>query len=150
MKKLLCGVAAIVCAFAITGCGNSNKTLSCTKDFSSSMPIGITMVQNSDITFENNKIDTMNMIMSFEVSDTYASNFNTIVDAMKSTYEDQYGKYEGVTVKTNQTSDSTFETVISIDYKNTSNSTRAALGMEGSEDYKVNKTQLEEQGYTCK
>ena len=154
MKKVLLGIVTIICITFVTGCGNSiktnsNKTLSCTKDFSSSMPSGITMIQKSDISFTNNKIDTIDMLMSFEVSDTYLSQFDTLMDTMKTTYDEQYGKYDGVTVETNKTSDSTFEVTISVDYKNTSDSTRTALDMKGSEDYKINKTQLEQQGYTC-
>lgn len=150
MKKIVWSFLFVVCAVALAGCGSSDKTLSCSKDFSSSMPSGISMVQDSKIEFKNNKIETMDMIMKFEVSSTYASQFDTLMSTMKSTYDNQYGKYDGITVTSNKTSDSTFEVVISIDYKKISDTTKTAIGAVGSESYSVNKKQLEGQGYTCK
>lgn len=149
MKKILFSVAIIMCVFALTGCG-SNKTLQCSKDFSSSMPYGIKMVQDSTINFKGNKVDTMDMVMSFEIPSTYASMASTITSSMQSTYEQQYGKYDGITVKLNKISDLKFEIVISIDYENISDSTKTAIGAVGSESYSVNRRQLENQGYTCK
>ena len=150
MKKLLFSLILVICLIAMTGCGKSNATLSCTKDFSSSMTAGISMVQDSKIVFKNNKIDTMDMIMKFEIPNTLSSQFDTLMSTMKSTYDNQYGKYDGITVTSNKTSDSTFEVVISIDYKNISDATKVAISAVGSESYSVNRSQLEKQGYTCK
>ena len=76
--------------------------------------------------------------------------FDTIMSTMKSTYESEYGQYDGVTVSTNKTGDLTFEVVVTVDFKNISDSTKTALGMQGSESYGVNKAELENDGYTCK
>lgn len=150
MKKYLWSLVIVMCLFMMTGCGSSSKTLSCSKDFSSSMPSGITMIQDSKIEFKNDKIDSMDMIMKFELSSTYASQIETFINTMKSTYEKQYGNHDGITLKSNKTGDSTFEIVISIDYKNISDSTKKAIGAVGSESYSINRNQLEKQGYTCK
>lgn len=150
MKKITCSIILFMCIIVLTGCGSSNKSLSCSKDFSSSMPSGISMIQDSEIEFKNNKVDSMKMIMKFEVSSTYASQFDTLMNTMKSTYENQYGKYSGINVTTNKTSDSTFEIVISFDYKSLDDTTKTAIGAVGSESYSVNKKQLESQGYSCK
>lgn len=150
MKKIVWSFLFVVCAIALTGCGSSNKSLSCSKDFSSSMPSGITMIQDSKIEFKNDKVETMDMIMKFELSSTYASQLDTLMSTYKSVYDKQYGKYDGIKVSSNKTSDSSFEIVISIDYKNISDTTKTAIGAVGSESYSVNKKQLEGQGYSCK
>ena len=108
------------------------------------------MVQDSTINFKGNKVDTMDMVMTFEIPSTYASMASTITSSMQSTYESQYGKYDGITVKLNKISDLKFEIVISIDYENISDATKTAIGAVGSESYSVNRKQLENQGYTCK
>lgn len=149
MKKILGGVVVTLCAILLVGCG-SEKKLNCSKDFSSSMAYGIKMVQDSDITFKNNKIQTLTMVMKFEIPETYSSSADSLVSTMKSTYEKQYGKYNGVTVNTEKTSDLTFNITITMDYKNMSDSDKSALGASGSESYSVNKKSLEDQGYTCK
>lgn len=150
MKKVLWSVAFLVLVFAITGCGASSRTLSCSKDYSSTLPSGIKMVQDADIVFNGNKVTEINMVMKFEVSDLYASQMDTLVSSMQSSYEEQYAKYDGITVNTKKTSDSEFETLVSINYPKLSNSARVTLGFAGSEDYNVNKKQFEAQGYTCK
>ena len=150
MKKIVWSLVFVMCASMMTGCGaEADKTLSCSKDFSSSMPSGVTMVQESDIEFKSGKVDTMKMVMKFELSGLYASQFDTMFNTMKSTYENQYN-YDGITVTASKTGDKTFDVVVFVDYKNISDATKTAIGAKGSESYSVNKTQLEQQGYTCK
>ncbi len=149
MKKILGSIVVTMCAILVVGCG-SEKKLNCSKDFSSSMPSGIKMTQDADITFKGDKIDALTMVMKFELSDTYKSNMDTFVDTMNKTYENQYGKYDGVTVKTEKTSDLAFNVTITMDYKNMSDSDKKALNISGSEAYSTNKKDLENQGYTCK
>lgn len=150
MKKILWSLVLVIGIFVITGCGNSNSTLRCTKDFSDSMQYGISMIQDSKVEFKNNKIETMDMIMKFEVPSTLSSQFDTLMSSMKTNYENTYAKYDGITVTTTKTGSNTFEVVISIDYKNISEATKKAIGAEGSESYSVNRRLLEKQGYTCK
>ena len=149
MKKVFGSIVVTLCAILLVGCGGE-KTLNCSKDFSSSMSYGMKMVQDSEITFKNDKIQTLTMIMKFEVPESYASQIDTLLSTMKSTYESNYGKYNGVTVNTEKTSDTTFNVTISMDYKNMSDSDKSALGATGSESYSANKKSLEGQGYTCK
>lgn len=149
MKKILWSLVLVIGIFVITGCGSS-ATLNCSKDFSSSMQYGVSMVQDSKIEFKNNKIESMDMIMKFEVPSTLSSQFDTLMNTMKTTYDNMYAKYDGITVTTNKTGSNTFEVVISIDYKNISDTTKKAIGAVGSESYSVNRKQLENQGYTCK
>lgn len=103
MKKILGSIVVTICAILVVGCG-SEKKLNCSKDFSSSMPSGIKMTQDADITFKGDKINNLSMVMKFEIPESYKSNMDTFVDTMNSTYEKQYGKYNGVTVKTEKTS----------------------------------------------
>ncbi len=149
MKKILGSIVVTICAILVVGCG-SEKTLTCSKDFSSSMPSGVKMTQEAETKFKGNKIDTLTMVMKFELSESYASNMDTLVNTMKTTYENQYGKYDGVEVKAEKVSDLTFNVVITMDYKNISDSDKKSLNLSGSESYSVNKKDLENQGYTCK
>lgn len=149
MKKILGSIVVTVCTLLVVGCG-SEKTLNCSKDFSSSMPSGVKMTQDAEIDFKSNKIDELTMVMKFELSESYASNMDTLVNTMKTTYEKQYGKYDGVTVNTEKTSDLTFNVIITMDYKNMSDSDKKSLNISGSESYSTNKKDLENQGYTCK
>lgn len=149
MKKILGSIVVTICAILVVGCG-SEKKLNCSKDFSSSMPSGIKMTQDADITFKGDKINNLSMVMKFELPESYKSNMDTFVDTMNSTYEKQYGKYNGVTVKTEKTSDLAFNVTITMDYKNMSDSDKKALNISGSESYSTNKKDLEKQGYSCK
>ncbi len=149
MKKIFGGIVVTLCAVLLVGCGSSKK-LNCSKDFSSSMSYGIKMTQDSEITFKSDKIQTLTMVMNFEIPETYSSQADSFLSTMKSTYERQYSKYNGVTVNAEKVSDLKFKVTITMDYKNMSDSDKKALGASGSESYSVNKKSLENQGYTCK
>ena len=152
MKKIICGFIFAICAVILTGCGSSEKKLNCSIDGSklTYLPSGISMVQDTEVQFKNNKIQTVEMIYKVEIGSSLASSAETMYNSLRSTYENMYGKYDGVTVTTKKTSDLDFDIIVSIDFKNISDSTKTALNMNGSESYSVNKKQLENMGYTCK
>lgn len=146
MKKCLV-VISVMCLALLAGCGNSNRVLVCTKDLTSS---GIKMVQEARVNFNGEKIDTMTTTITAKLPDSYKSYVDTFVSQFKKQYENQYGKYDSVDVKTTKKSDSEIVIDIDFDYKAMSDSDKKALNMAGSEDYDVNKSTLEKSGFTCK
>ena len=152
MKKIICGFIFTICAVMLTGCGSSEKKLNCSIDGSklTYLPSGVSLVQDTEVKFKNDKIETVEMIYKVDIDSSLSSSAIAMYNSLKSTYENMYGKYDGVKVTTNKTSDLKFDIVVSIDFKNISNSTKTALKMNGSESYSVNKNQLENMGYTCK
>ena len=152
MKKILWSLVFVFGAIILTGCGSSEKTLNCSIDGSKmiSLPSGVGLVQDTEVKFKNNKIETIEMIFKVNIDSSLSSSASTMYTSLKSTYENMYGKYDGVTVTANKESDLKFNIVVSIDFKNISDSTKSALNMSGSESYSVNRKQLEDMGYTCK
>lgn len=125
------------------------KYLNCSKDYSSQMSNGITMTQDVEMKFVDNKIQDFSMSMNFEVPSSLASSADTLVESMKKTYDDKYGVYDGVTVTLKRTSQTVFTIVIAIDFPNISATDKKALNLSGSEDYSVNRTSFINSGYTC-
>ena len=128
---------------------SSTKKLKCSKDFSSTMSNGIKLIQDVDVDFNNDAVDKMIMDMNFELPSSLASQASTYYNTLKTQYDTTYGKYNGVTVTSNKTSDLKFSFRINLDYKNISSADKTAMGFVGSESYDVNKTAFEQQGYTC-
>ncbi len=149
MKKTYCLVAVLLCcALLFTGCGT--KKLKCSKDYSSAYGGNLKMVQDVEAEFKNDKVKKLVMNMNFELPESYSSYASTYFESLKSQYETSYGKYNGVTVKVNKTSDMKFTISIEMDYTKVSAADKTAMGFVGSESYSANKTSFEKEGYTCK
>ena len=146
MKKCLV-VISVMCLALLAGCGNDSRVLVCTKDLTSS---GIKMVQEAQVKFIGNKVDSMNTTITATLPDSYKSYIDTFVSQFKRQYESQYGKYDTVKVSTTKKGDSKIVVDIDFDYKAMSDADKKALNMAGSEDYDVNKETLEKSGFTCK
>ena len=127
----------------------NKKTLSCNKDYSDQMSNGIEMDQDVYIEFVDNKIQLFDMSMNFTIPSAYASSADTFVNTMKTTYDSQYGVYDGVEVTLKKNSNLEFVIVISMDFAKISAADKVALGMSGSEDYSVNRSSFISNGYTC-
>ena len=145
MKKFIL-IVAMVGLVCVTGC-IGDKTLTCTKDISSS---GITMTQTVNVQFTSNKVNTMNTSIEITLPDSYKSYIDTFVSRFKQQYESQYGSYKHVTLKTEKKSDTKILVNVDFDYKNMTSAEKKGLDLVGSEKYSVNKKTLENQGYTCK
>ena len=150
MKRIF-KIAAVLCfVFLLVGCGGDKK-LSCSKDFSAQLSQGISMVQDADISFSNDKVTKLVMVMHFELPESLSSYLSQLMSTMDSTYQSQYGKYTGVKVTTKQVSDTKFDVTIDMDYANLDSSSKTAMGFVGSdESYATTKSSLEKQGYACK
>ena len=149
MKKRYFIMAVLLCCTLLfTGCGK--KTLKCSKDYSSSYGNGMKMTQDVVATFSSNKVEKLTMKMNFELPESYTSYASTYFDSLKSQYESTYGKYDGVKVSVDKSSDMKFTVTISMDYKKLSSADKTAMGFVGSESYSANKSSFEKEGYTCK
>lgn len=152
MKKIYSLLAVILCSILLTtGCGaGSTKELHCTKDYSSTIGSNITMIQAVDATFKSDKVQDLKISLDFELPESLASSAETYLNSIKTQYEKTYAKYDGVEVTLDKTSDLKFSIIISMDYKNISDSDKTAMGFSGSETYAANKKSFENEGYTCK
>ena len=155
MKKYFSLIIVALFVVVLSGCGASKKNLKCSMDYTTKagLPSGIKMVMDADINFKSDKIEDMTIAVTFELNDTYKSQIDTLVSNMDSTYKSQY-KGEHFKVTTDKTSDSSFTTKIYMDYKNMTDAEKqmanVSSGSKVSESYKVNKQDLEKQGFTCK
>ena len=175
MKKLLIITITLCMVFVLTACStkkNDNKggtptnntekkeepkdepkvvtkVLNCSKDYSSQMSNNISMIQDVEVTFADNKIETMVMNMKFELPSNLVSGADTFINSMKTSYDEKYGKYEGVKVTLEKTSSTRFNFLITMDFSKISSADKKSLGMSGSEDYTVNKNSFISSGYTC-
>ena len=127
----------------------NTKHLECNKDYSSQMTNGVTMDQDVEMDFVDDKVELMVMSMNFEMPSNLASAADTYINTMKSTYDAKYGIYNGVTVKLERDSTTEFSIIITMDFPKISEADKASLGMSGSQSYSVNKTAFINQGYTC-
>ena len=149
MKKIYSLIAVLLCStIMLTGCGN--KKLKCSKDYSDTYGNNIKMTQDVDVDFKNDKIQKFVMNMNFELPDSFESYASNYLEQLKSQYESTYGKYNGITVTVNKTSDMKFTISVNVDYKKLSTTDKTTLKISGSEKYSDNKISFEQQGYTCK
>ena len=153
MKKFLTVFVVTLCSILLVGCGNSNKNLKCSMDYTTQLGLnayGIKAIADVDVNFKSNKIQDLTMQFTFTLPDSLKGNMDTFISNMKSTYETQYSG-EHFKVSTNKISDSEFSVSISMDYKNMTEAEKKQANMsEGSESYSVNKAEFEKQGFTCK
>ena len=149
MKKTI----VLICIFTIillTGCNNTlddTKTLNCTKDISTN---GISMIQDAFVKFKNNKIDDIGSTILVTLPDSYKPYMSTFINSFDSAYAKQYEGNNHVKVTTTKKSDSEILIDISFDYKNMTSDEKVNANFIGSEDYEINKADLEKRGYTCK
>ncbi len=176
MKKLFILMISLIMVFTLTACttkkkeeGNKTnptdntekkdiptprttpKNLTCSKDFSDQMTNGVSLEQEMYMEFndEGSRVTSIIMSMNFELPENLASASSTFINTMKTTYDQQYGKYEGVKVELKTESDTEFSIIISLDFTVMSDADKKALGFAGSEDYTVNRTSFINSGYTC-
>ncbi len=147
MKRRVLLVVMILTILLMTGCGDKKRTLTCEKSLSEST---VKMKQKVDIEFIGDKVNTMSTTIYVTLPESYKSYFNTFKESIEKEYNDKYGKYKGVKLKTVKKSDTELDVIVDFDYKNISSTDKKALNMSGSEKYSDNKKSFEDQGFTCK
>ena len=152
MKKgvKLFGIITIMVLF-LTGCGNDNKTLSCTL---SEDQDGVTMGQTMEIDFENDKMSYVTMSIDTKATDSlYEENWDLFSNMMASQFEEV--EKDGFKITTTNDSDNkTFSVIIEVDPKKASTDDLDEYSLEDivgdDSTYDELKNDLEEEGYTCK
>ena len=146
----LFGFLAVSVLF-ITGCGNSEKTLSCSM---SEEDDGISMEQTVDLNFSDDKVTNVKMSINTKVTDsTYQENWDMFVSMMESQYEET--STDGIKVTTENDSDN-YTFIISVD-ANLEKASKEVLSDYGLDTfteegitYEETKQEAEDAGYTCK
>ena len=156
MKKNIF-LISVLCVLLLTGCGNNEqlqeevkkeeKILTCTKNIGDD---DISMIQNADIRFIDNKIEGMSSTILITLPESYKSLMSTFIDSISESYKEQYKDNNHITVTTTQQSDLEILVDINFDYKNMTEEEKQSSGFAGSQDYEVNKSSLEKSGYDCK
>ncbi len=135
----------------ITGCGNNEKTLTCTNSEESS---GIKMNQEVTMTFKDDKVTYVKMSIDNEATDdTIINNWDMFASMLDSQFE-QTNK-DGVSLKTNNNKDKhTYNVSLEIDLTKASDDTLAEYDLDGianeTATYEDTKKSAEADGFTCK
>ena len=140
MKKVLMSLLAISVAFILTGCGND--TLTCTMSESED---GMQTSQELKVNFSKDEVSKVNLKMDFTVGDEYSDYMSFYKNLLESQFEDvtDNGGKVDVTQEGN-----TLKLDLSIDMNDLSEEQKTNLDLSGTKESV--RSQLEEEGYTCK
>ena len=140
MKKVLISLLAISLAFILTGCGND--TLTCTMSESED---GMQTSQELKVNFSKDEVSKVNLKMDFTVGDEYSDYMSFYKNLLESQFEDvtDNGGKVDVTQEGN-----TLKLDLSIDMNDLSEEQKTNLDLSGTKESV--RSQLEEEGYTCK
>ena len=147
--KLFAILTAVV--LLVTGCGNNEKTLTCTNSEEGS---GIKMDQEVTMTFKDDKVTYVKMSIDNEaVDDTIIDNWDMFVSMIESQFEEK--KEDGVNLTTNNDTDNhIFNVSLEIDLEKASDDALSEYDLDGIADesatYEDTKKDAEADGFTCK
>ena len=146
----LFGILAVSVLF-ITGCGNSEKTLTCTM---SEEDDGLSMEQTVDLSFSDDKVTNVKMSIDTKITDsTYQENWDMFVSTMESQYEESSAN--GIKVTTENDSDNyTYTITVDANLEEASEDDLSNYGLDAFTEegitYEETKQEAEDAGYTCK
>lgn len=146
----LFGILAVSVLF-ITGCGNSERTLTCTNSEEDS---GIKMSQEVTMTFKDDTITYVKMSIDNEATDdTIIDNWDTFASILESQFAES--NEDGVKLSTNNdTNKHIFNVSLEIDLEKASDDALEEYGLDGITDasatYEDTKKDAEADGFTCK
>ena len=146
----LFGILAVSVLF-ITGCGNSERTLTCTNSEEDS---GLKMSQEVTMTFKDDKINYVKLSIDSEATDdTIIDNWDVFASMMGSQFEES--NEDGVNLSTNNDADNhIFNVSLEIDLEKANEDALSEYGLdditEGNASYEDIKENAEADGFTCK
>ena len=146
----LFGILA-VSVLLITGCGNSEKTLTCTNSEEDS---GLKMSQEITMTFKDDKINYLKMSIDNEATDdTIIDNWDMFASMMESQFE--ASDEDGVKLSTdNDSTNHIYNVSLEIDLEKASEDALKEYNLDGITDanatYEDTKKEAEADGFTCK
>lgn len=135
----------------ITGCGNSEKTLTCTNSEEDS---GIKMNQEVTMTFKDDKVTYVKMSIDNEATDaTIIDNWDMFVSMLEGQFEES--NEEGISLKTNNDKNNhIFNVSLEVDLTKASDNALEEYDLDGITDenatYEDTKKEAEDSGFTCK
>lgn len=135
----------------ITGCGNSEKTLTCTNTEEDS---GLKMSQEVTMTFKDDKVTYVKMSIDNEaVDDTIIDNWDMFVSMLEGQFDEK--SEDGVSLKINNNTDKhIFNVSLEIDLEKATDDALSTYGLDGITDenasYEDTKKDAEADGFTCK
>lgn len=133
---------------------SANNQLVCTMDYSSQMGgIGFkSAIATAKVNFANNSASSIDLIMGFDLDDTYASQIDYFVTAMQSSLGSEYANMKGVTISSYKVSATKFEVKIAMDISKMSEEDLKETNFASSKnsDYNTVKASLVASGFTCK
>ena len=146
----LFGILAVSVLF-ITGCGNSERTLTCTN---SEEDNGLKMSQEVTMTFKDDKINYVKLSIDSEATDdTIIDNWDVFASMMGSQFEES--NEDGVNLSTNNDVDNhIFNVSLEIDLEKANEDALSEYGLDditdGNASYEDIKENAEADGFTCK
>ena len=146
----LFGILAVSVLF-ITGCGNSERTLTCTNSEEDS---GLKMSQEVTMTFKDDKINYVKLSIDSEATnDTIIDNWDVFASMMGSQFEES--NEDGVNLSTNNDADNhIFNVSLEIDLEKANEDALSEYGLDditdGNASYEDIKENAEADGFTCK
>ena len=146
----LFGILAVSVLF-ITGCGNSERTLTCTNSEEDS---GLKMSQEVTMTFKDDKINYVKLSIDSEATDdTIIDNWDVFANMMGSQFEES--NEDGVNLSTNNDADNhIFNVSLEIDLEKANEDALSEYGLDditdGNASYEDIKENAEADGFTCK
>ena len=146
----LFGILAVSVLF-ITGCGNSERTLTCTNSEEDS---GLKMSQEVTMTFKDDKINYVKLSIDNEATDdTIIDNWDVFASMMGSQFEES--NEDGVNLSTNNDADNhIFNVSLEIDLEKANEDALSEYGLDditdGNASYEDIKENAEADGFTCK
>ena len=146
----LFGILAVSVLF-ITGCGNSERTLTCTNSEEDS---GLKMSQEVTMTFKDDKINYVKLSIDSEATnDTIIDNWDVFASMMGSQFEES--NEDGINLSTNNDADNhIFNVSLEIDLEKANEDALSEYGLDditdGNASYEDIKENAEADGFTCK
>ena len=151
MRGLKLVAVLTVAVLFLTGCGNNEKTLTCTNTEEQS---GISMEQEVTMTFKEDKISYVKMsVNSKATSSLIESNWDMFASMMDEQFEER--NEDGIKVTTNNDTDNhAYKVELEVDLTKTNEDALSEYGLDGITDerstYEQTKKDAEEDGFTCK
>lgn len=144
MKKIITCMSLISVLF-LTGCGTKTLNCSMVNDANTELKIN----QNVIVDFKKDKMVKLDMKTSVTLSDSYANYAEELEKNLKQEYE-KYENKKGLEVKTTR-KDKKITLTFSANLDKMESSTKKEFDIVGTgEKMSEVKSELEEQGYTCK
>ena len=140
-----------VSVLLITGCGNSEKTLTCTNSEEDS---GLKMTQEVTMTFKDDKVSYVKMSVDNEATDdAIIENWDMFVSMLETEFEET--SKDGVKLTTNNNANKHIYNVsLEIDLEKASEDALKEYGLssitEENASYDETKKSAEDDGFTCK